>query len=477
MKQAVFKMRLALADLAFKLGLFALVSVLMPWVCGGTDSTGGVVTDATNVAASEFAYAYKEFYMGGIENANRSATVLLDRLTAKGQPFQMEGSKVIMAVKTKRNGGAAFTTGRGPWPTAGSTDGIRPESTHSRLVQAVAFDLSTLQLAATDRGAFGRVMDVEMSDVEETGRLILSHALYKDKTRRLGTVASGANSTTIVFDNAGLENAVSGDITKYFFVGQYIDFVSGANATLDEGLEVVSINPTANSVTFDATVDAGVVAGSYAVPGRLGGGGNDLNRGVSGLAAALGSTTNTYWGINRSTAANALWRPVRVDAGNGGAAAALSQQLLRKLKGIVRRTGADRGGRMAPGMQEGAMWLTSIEDKDAYTNLLTNLNRTVNTFELKGNWVAIEAEGYPMVDDADAPVGRIRFLNWADWNLGSPTGNITPTLINAPDGLVFRQVSTYDLWAAYLSAELELGCFMPNRSGELYNLNTAAYAV
>jgi hypothetical protein len=78
--------------------------------------------------------------------------------------------------------------------------------------------------------------------------------------------------------------------------------------------------------------------------------------------------------------------------------------------------------------------------------------------------------------DPDAPVGKIRFLNMEDWALGSPSGNIAPSL-HSPDGLVLRQVPGYDKWITILISELELGCMNPTRSGELYGLNTAAYGL
>ena len=472
MKNVLFKARLALADWSFKLGLLALAVLFIPRICGGAPDVGGVTSDTTNIASSEFLYAYKNYYMGGLESGLRNATVLLDRLVAKGQPFEMEGSSVIMAIRTQRNAGIGFSTGRGPLPTAGNQAGIRPSSIHSRLVQMMAFDLTTLDLSRTDAGAFGRVMDIEMKGLEEDGKVVLNQALYGDKTRRLATVAAGyapATNSTLTFDNAGLVNTVSGDMVKYLFEGMYFDTVAANGTVHDAGLQVSTINYAANSITLVAAQTAATVAGDFVVPGRLGGGGNDWNRGISGLSAALSSTSNTYWGLDRSQAVNSRWRGQRVNQGG-----AITQQGIRKLITTVRKYGADQGVQQSEGMPEGAVILTSFEDKDAYANQLLNIKRIVNDMTLEGGWKAVEAEGYPMVADADAPCGIYRFLNWKDWNLGSPTGNVVPTLVNAPDGLVFRQVPGYDLWAAMFTSELELGCFMPNRSGELYGCTVAA---
>jgi hypothetical protein len=142
----------------------------------------------------------------------------------------------------------------------------------------------------------------------------------------------------------------------------------------------------------------------------------------------------------------------------------------------VQQWGADNGQKRADNQYEGAVLLTSIPDKNAYGDVLMNMKRIVNDMSLAGGWKAIEAEGYAMVSDADAPVGKIRFLNLNDWALGSPNGQIAPTLWS-PDGLVLRQVPGYDRWVAMFASRMELGCMVPNRSGEIYGLNTAAYAL
>jgi hypothetical protein len=238
-----------------------------------------------------------------------------------------------------------------------------------------------------------------------------------------------------------------------------------------KGLQVVSIDHTNNKIVVDADADT-AQAGDYVWLGILGGVTNSYNRGVSGLDAWVGSTTNTVWGIDRSLAANAKFRPVRINA-NGGS---VSQQLMRRLIGTVQQWGADKGQPREGTVYEGAAIYTSIPDKNAYGDVLMNMKRIVNDMELKGGWKGIEAEGYAMIGDADAAVGRMRFLNLDDWGLGSPNGGIAPVLWS-PDGLVLRQVPGYDRWVSMHVTRLELGCKMPNRSGEIYGLNTAAYAL
>ena len=465
-----FGVRLALADLAFACGLMSVLMLLGLRVAGGSDARGGYVTDLTTTGTSDFVAYLKETY-GELNNALRTATYLHDRLSAKGNPFKIQGKKLVMSVITGHNTGYAFTSGGAALPVGGTRSAINPETTYSRLIQTIAFDDETIVLSQSDAGAFIDAMSLEMQGVQETGKLVLNQALYRDKVSALARVSAITGDPTFTVDNAGLSNTVSGDRTKYLMEGQYVDIGTSAGAAHNAGCLVSSINHTADTFTLSAAATS-VVIGDYVYIGVLGGASNSYNRGITGLEAWLGSTTNTVWGINRTTAANAKWRPVRVNASN----AAVSQQIIRKLVGTVQQWGADNGQKRADNQYEGAVLLTSIPDKNAYGDVLMNMKRIVNDMSLAGGWKAIEAEGYAMVSDADAPVGKIRFLNLNDWALGSPNGQIAPTLWS-PDGLVLRQVPGYDRWVAMFASRMELGCMVPNRSGEIYGLNTAAYAL
>ena len=470
----LFAVRLALAGFAFSCGLLSVLVMLGLRVTGGTDARGGYVTDLTTTSTSDFVAYLKETY-GELNNALRTATYLHDRLSAKGNPFKIQGKKLVMAVITGHNTGYAFTSGGAALPVGGVRTAINPETTYSRLIQTIAFDDETIVLSQSDTGAFIDAMSLEMQGVQDTGKLVLNQALYRDKVSALARVSAAADFTadtlTFKLTNAGLGNTVSGDRAKYLMEGQYIDFANGSGTASNAGCLVSAIDQTNDTVTVSA-VATSVVASNYIFIGVLGGASNSYNRGITGLEAWLGSTTNTVWGINRTTAANAKWRPVRVNANN----AAVSQQIIRRLVGTVQQWGADNGQKRADNQYEGAVLLTSIPDKNAYGDVLMNMKRIVNDMTLQGGWKAIEAEGYPMVSDADAPVGKIRFLNLNDWALGSPNGQIAPTLWS-PDGLVLRQVPGYDRWVAMFASRLELGCMVPNRSGEVYGLNTASYAL
>lgn len=470
LKQAVFAMRLALADFAFSRGLFSVLAVLGLMVAGGTDARGGYVTDLTTVATSDFVAYLKETY-GELNNALRTATYLHDRLSSKGNPFKIQGKKLVMSLVTGHNTGFAFTSGGAALPVGGVRTAINPETTYSRLIQTIAFDDETIVLSSSDTGAFIDAMSLEMQGVQETGKLVLNQACYRDKAGALGRVSVITGNPTFTLDNSGLTNSVSGDICKYILPGMYVDIGTSAGVAHNAGCLVSSVDHTANTITLSAAATS-VVIGDYVWIGVLGGASNSYNRSITGLESWLGSTTNTVWGINRTTAANAKFRPVRVNANN----AAVSQQIIRRLVGTVQQWGADNGQKRADNTYEGAVLLTSIPDKNAYGDVLQNMKRIVNDMDLKGGWKSIEAEGYPMVSDADAPVGKIRFLNMNDWSFGSPNGQIAPTLWS-PDGLVLRQVPGYDRWVAMFASRLEIGCMNPNRSGEIYGLNTAAYAL
>lgn len=437
-------------------------------------SVGGISADTTNLANSEFAYALKEHYLPGLESALRNRTYLLNRLISNGQPFDMEGNKVKMAIRTGRNSGISFVNGRGALPIPGNSSGINPYSTHSSMWGAIGFDTNVINLSKTDRGAFAGALETEMMGLQEDMGLRLNHALHLDKTLRLAEVAGSPSTGVITVDNASLRHSTSGDRTKYLIEGMYLDAVDTNGATIQAGMKVESIDAVNNTVTVSingVTGHGSTANNNFLVPGIQTGQRNDYNQGVSGLSAALGSTTNTYWNLNRSTAANARWRPVRVNQN-----AAVSEAGIRKLITTVQKFGADQGGRIEPNTIESAVILTSFEGYDAYAALLTGNKRFVNTLNLQGGFLAIEADGYPMVRDADCPLGIYQFLNLADWNLGSPTGAIRPRVVDE-DGQTIRWVPGFNQWLVLLCSELELGCFAPTRSGELYGVTMTALTV
>jgi hypothetical protein len=470
-KPSKFRIVAALMSAAFAfsihplLGLAVLSALSLPVnPCLGVLAEGGVST-------ATFDYALKVHYLPTMNSLLNNAAFLPNRF-AQMMCEPVGGKEFTMAVRTQRNSGIGFRAARAPLPIGGHSDGLNPKSNHARLWLVLAFDSDVIDLSNKDIDAFGRAMEVEMTGGREDADVALSASLWLDRTARLGRIAGAPAAGVVTLDNDGLPHSTTGNRTIYFEEGMYYDAIDDNGVTTQAGLYCSAINAAANTVTFTlngAASSGNAADNNWLVRGMVSGEANEYNQGVSGIAATLGSTTNTYWNVDRSQANAARWRPNRI-SGNG---VLFNDALLRKPIDTIAKYGANVNRRLSDGVREDLVILTSLEGVAKYADTLTPDRRYVNTTRLEGGWEAVLCHGIPMVPDRHCPLGHYHYINWADWGTYSPTGTIALDLF-APNGQTIHWIPGYDLWQVMLNAKLEIGCRRPNRQADLYDVAMSA---
>jgi hypothetical protein len=429
----------------------------------GDDSVGGA--SLTTLSAM-----LKNFYLPGFNNQLNNATVLFDRLS-RVTPEVVGGSKVVMFANTKRHSGIGARGERSPTPIPGSSGGVNPESTTSNVLLSIGFTKQVLDNMKTDQMAFGRAMETELETANADGRLVLNHMLWGDKTARLARVDGAPAAGVITIDNDSLFNNAAGARALYLYEGMYLCAIdSSTGAVVQNGMLVTAISEGASSTTVTVTIAGVATSGAtadnnYLVRGSESGEGQDYNQGVSGIMATLSTSNNTYWGLDRSSAANAFWRPQRYNAAN----IALTENLWRAPLDRVKKFGGNPNNQSLEGKLEDLAIVTSIEGVTVFANLLLGLKRYVNTVSLDGGWSAITCHGKPMIEDPSCPLGVYTYLNWADYQLYSQIGQIG-FQVDDTDGLTLRKVPGYQLYELLLYSRLELGCKRPNRQAIMYGV-------
>jgi hypothetical protein len=192
-----------------------------------------------------------------------------------------------------------------------------------------------------------------------------------------------------------------------------------ASATLAWGLYRAPIQ--VSKLALDAAATSGSPLGNLALWGRnlansaaaladlvedeiFNGAGTGSNNLIVGLDAAIGSASNTYAGINRSTGGNAYWRPYVVDP---GVSTAVTIAQIRGDLGTI----FDNSGEV-PDL---ALCPTAVFN--AVANLFesnrrwTNVNTSRGAIKLDAGFEGIEVDGCMFIKASQATANQIYYVN------------------------------------------------------------------
>lgn len=216
----------------------------------------------------------------------------------------------------------------------------------------------------------------------QTGRSIVQELLYGDQT------AVGSFADDDVFAAPSRSGITAAEFQYRNFYGSV--FFTGEEMDKNSGPEQAVSLLKARLKQVENTMARNLNAMLWA--DGTGNGGKDF----LGLAALIGSTTNTVGGIDRSDAANAWWRPVRTDHG----AAAVSEAALRTLYNDV-----------SDGVEKATHILTTQAGFEAYEALLQGTIRHMDTSLGDAGFDNLMFKSTPMAFDRDATAGTYNFLN------------------------------------------------------------------
>ena len=200
------------------------------------------------------------------------------------------GSKVVRALKVRRNQGIGATAERGTLPALGKQTVINAEIQAKFHYLRVGITAQMIAASKTDRGAFASDFSFEMQEGLNDFKNDFNRCMFWDGSGTLATVAANAVSSNVI-TATGRTSSEAGN--KYIDVGMVIDIVSsGVVVASSVGVTAVSGTTTATitlatPVTVSAT-DIIVRAGSY-------------NLEMQGFLTSQDGATSTIYNVDRST--------------------------------------------------------------------------------------------------------------------------------------------------------------------------------
>jgi hypothetical protein len=329
---------------------------------------------------------------------------------------------------------------------------------------------------AGDMATFRDPLEVQLNEANDTGALVLDTMFHGDTTGYLARVAGSPSAGVITVDNDGLINSTTNARLRWLYVGMYLASIDSSTGEVTQnGMLVTAISGNTVTVTVNGVATSGACADNdYLVRGSQSGEGSDYNNGLEGLAAALATSNNTYWGIAR--AGTALWRPQRYNASG----VTVDETLWRAPLDLLKINGASMLNQaVSADVPEDMAILTSVEGATLFASKLITNKRYVNSGEpvkLFGGWSAIMCHGLPMVEDPACPLGLYYYVRWADWKVYSELGQIGFSVFDT-DGQTIRKIPGYTSFEILLQAQLQLGCLVPNKQAVLYNVSGMTAAV
>jgi len=394
----------------------------------------------TSPGTGEIEFALKNFYLPGMEEQKNNARVLL--AVVERNEKDVSGSYAYVPVLLQRNWGIGMRANRAQLPTAGAQGGERAQIPMKYAFGRLQVTLHAMTATKNAQGAYDTVIDVETEGLMEDLPKDINRQLYLDNTGKLAEV-SGISTDAITFDNATMDAPTNAnELTKYFEVGQNIDFYTGA--ALAVASIVVSVDD-ADTITITTGDGASVTANDFAY---LAG---NKDQEITGLLSMV-SATGTYEGINRATAGNERWQS-NVITGSGDVTEEDMQAIY---------TAIQKASGMSPNLAVG-----TYEWRDRYAAILQADRRFVNTIEYKGGFKGPEFHGLGIVPDTEAPRGHCFFLNTDYMSIYQQAG----LQFMDDDGAILSRVPNYAAYEAILYWFFELGSRRTNVHGRLSGYN------
>lgn len=385
-------------------------------------------------------------------------TILLDQMK-RNSGVTFLNNKFYAPIRSSRHGGVSNLANDGN-STISGTAGIGQANVSTKIMTG-AFDISKLAIDATksSTSSVTQALTFQAKALASDFARSANRQFYGDGSGivaevigsvGVGTVTIGPRTASLddgrSIDNYGL---VNGDIApgKYLTPGNIFGIGTAGAATGT----VVSV--TAGATTGSATLvwGAGASAANDAIGLEDGSGGGFGTMEITGIRAALSSTTGTsqYAGVARSTVG---WTPQF-----GSVAEALTLSRMEQSYLSAREYS-----------QEGDQYAIFVNKTlfKKYGDILTSMRRTVNQTDLLGGWTGLEfAAGAGKVGvflDYDCPDGEVIILNLDSWTI-CQVGDLD--WLEDPNGGSLLRLSNKIQYQAEMAWFVELICLAPAANG------------
>jgi hypothetical protein len=373
-------------------------------------------------------------------------TVMLDELGRNTRRNNFRGLQVrVPLLLSVKQGTGNFAETGGP-NIARQLDDRAAYITMARIGHAI--ELTPDIMLAVDRRDFvtaGDALKLHMDQAEVAMSRVMNEEILGTGDALIAQITTGAASAT----------QTVGTTANFYqlYPGRIVDILLSSNGTvLSAGRTIVSNDPVAGTVTFDASfTSVGSTHGIY-LEGSYG-------NAIQGVRQAFG-TTGTFEGIDRAT--TQTWRGVY---GRGSAAPGAADLSIPIMDGAYRRVLQSSG--KAPDF-----WVGDPAAIDKYSqSLVAQFRWDVKYTRLSTGWSGVDYRGTPLIPEFDAPAGTILGINKSAMTFYG--------LQNGPDwdeltGTKFQRFNRNQPVEAWLIDRVQLGVHQPNALVTITNLNQAS---
>jgi hypothetical protein len=374
--------------------------------------------------------ALKLYYLEGLRyQMNDKSSAFLAQLERDTE--NVEGSKIVMALRYGVVGGIGNRTDDGTLPTPNSRKTKKAEWETKNWFSRFQLTDKTIKASRSNVGSFARMLETEISDCETDAKRDLSRQSLGDETGIVATITS-VNGAVATCDNAlGVQ---------YLAEGMLVDvWDTSGGVYLNQGVEVTAVDRIAKTVTLSA-LGAGANGDLIYVAGNKG-------MELSGLKAVFENAS--LYGIDRN--ANKWLNGTKINVA-GEIAEMIIQQGIDDAE-------IEAGGQIGFG-------IGSYGVRRSIVNLLQANKQTVNTMELKGGFTAVSYNGVPIVADKFIAPGELYFLDLNDWKLYH-MGDFDWL---DKDGAMLHRVTDKPAWEATMVRYCDIGCQKPKAQVKLYGI-------
>jgi hypothetical protein len=384
----------------------------------------------------------KEFYIGPARDQLNNTNWWLQQIENSSR--QVEGRRVVLAPKVRRNGGVGARGVGGVIPTAGNALHVEERVSTKRVYGRIEIDGGIIEKMKSDKGSFKRAVSSEMEDVTE--------ALKRDVNRQLWGTSDGKIATCTV-STTGQTTVLLADATSIVQLGQLEEGMPVDIGTLAESVSgsggptydnrIVSIDESAKSFVVTSNLGSATASTDFVFRAGAGGGTTDQKE-FTGIQSIVDSTGSLF-NIDPST--YGVWASTELS--NSGTNRQVTDELIGQLFHTIQRKSG-----VAP---NGSSHVLAASDGviRSYASTMTSQKR-YSTTALKGGYDTLMCEAgsgsVPLQFERDCPENSMYLLHKdaftfnteSDWSWMERDGAVLSrkgsgtTLVDAYEAVIYR---------------------------------------
>lgn len=317
-----------------------------------------------------------------------TSALLFNRLNkGSGNALSDRGFEIPTAISGNWN--HSWMTDGGAYPAGGSVKTLRPTVYFKEQVNSMRLTVRAIETIKGDAGSVKSWLSVNMDGMIDTAYKMSNRYAWGTGNGLLGTISTGAASTTQTFNND--QNV------RYFGNGMKLDFWDPTFSILRGTASVTSYPiPGQTTITIDSSVTT--VTGDYVT---VHGG---ANQAITGMKAIVDDTTEApvmFQSVSRNTYPN--YRAQVIDANGAG----LDLELLTQMIGAKIQVQYGKANRA-----QTELWAYPSQTA-AFQSLGWNLKRIEgDSKSIKLGYTSYEFQGMAFTEEIDCDKDRVYYLDF-----------------------------------------------------------------